>query len=56
MTFSIKDFYTKCDQVRSFEQIWSHLMKISLMENFIFCIVSVSLRNENTILGLALIF
>ena len=28
-----------CDQIRSFLRIWSHLMKKSLMENFIFCAV-----------------
>ena len=35
MKFSIKDFFSKCDQ-SSFLWIWSHLMKKSLMENFIF--------------------
>ena len=35
MKFSIKDFFSKCDQIRSFLQIWSHLLKKSLMENFI---------------------
>ena len=33
---SIKDFFSKCDQIRSFLQIWSHLLNTSLMENFIF--------------------
>ena len=37
MKFSIKDFFSKCDQIRSFLRIWSHLFKKSLMENFIFC-------------------
>ena len=37
--FSIKDFFSKCDQIRSFLQIWSHLLKKSLMENFIYCAV-----------------
>ena len=37
--FSIKDFFSKCDQIRSFVGIWSHLLKKSLMENFIFCAV-----------------
>ena len=32
MKFSIKDFYSKCDQIRSFLRIWSHLLKISLGE------------------------
>ena len=36
MKFSIKDFFSKCNQIRSFLQIWSHLLKKSLMENFIF--------------------
>ena len=35
--FSIRDFFSKCDQIRSFLRIWPHLMKKSLMENFIFC-------------------
>ena len=34
--FSIKDFFNKCDQIRRFLQIFSHLLKKSLMENFIF--------------------
>ena len=33
MKFSIKDFFSKCDKI----WIWSHLLKKSLMENFIFC-------------------
>ena len=37
MKFSIKDFFSNCDQIRSFLRIWSHLLKKSLMENFIFC-------------------
>ena len=36
MKFSIKDFFSKFDQIRSFLQIWSHLLKKSLMKNFIF--------------------
>ena len=39
MKFSIKDFFSKCDQIHSFLRIWSHLLKKSLMENFIFCAV-----------------
>ena len=35
--FSIKDFFSKYDQTRSFSQIWSHLLKKSLIKNFIFC-------------------
>ena len=37
MKFSVKDFFGKCDQIRRFLRIWSHLLKKSLMENFIFC-------------------
>ena len=40
MKFSIKDFFSKCDQIRSILRIWSHLPKKSLMENFIFCAVT----------------
>ena len=34
--FSIKDFFSKCDQILRKLRIWSHLLKKSLMENFIF--------------------
>ena len=36
MEFSIKVFFSKCDEIRSFLRILSHLLKKSLMENFIF--------------------
>ena len=36
MKFSIKDFFSKCDQIHSFLRIWSRLLKKYLMENFIF--------------------
>ena len=36
MNFSIKGFFSKCDQIRGFLRICSHLLKKSLMENFIF--------------------
>ena len=39
MKFSIKDFFSKCDQIRKKLRIWSYLLKKSLMENFIFCAV-----------------
>ena len=39
MKFSIKDFFSKCEQIRSFLCIGSHLPKKSFMENFIFCAV-----------------
>ena len=41
MEFSIKDFFSKFDQIRSFLRIWSHLLRESLIENFIFCVVLV---------------
>ena len=41
MEFSIKDFFSKCDQIRRNLRIWSYLQKKSLMEKFIFCIVEV---------------
>ena len=40
MKFSIKDFFSKCDQIRRKRRIWSHLLKKSLMEDFIFCAVN----------------
>ena len=40
MMFSIKDLFRKC-----FLRIWSHLLKKSLMENFIFCPVTTRLIN-----------
>ena len=38
--FSTKNFFVKSDQIRSFLWIWSHLLKKSLMEKFIFCPVN----------------
>ena len=34
--FSIKNFFSKCDQIRSFLRMWLHLLKKSLMQSFIF--------------------
>ena len=42
MKFSIKDFFSKCDQIRMKLRIWSHLLKKSLMKNFIFCAVTLA--------------
>ena len=39
MKFSIKHFFSKCEQIRRKLQIWSHLLKKSLVKNFIFCAV-----------------
>ena len=45
MKFFIEDFFSKCkekcDQIRRKLEIWSYLLKKSLMENCIFCAVSV---------------
>ena len=49
MKFSIKDFFSKCDQIRRKLPIWSHLLKKSLIENFIFCAVLDMLKvNKDT--------
>ena len=39
MKFSIKDFFSTCDQIRRKLWIWSHLLKKTLIENLIFCAV-----------------
>ena len=39
MKFSIKDFFSKSDQIGRKLRIWSYLLRKSLMENFIFCAV-----------------
>ena len=44
MKFYIKDFSSKCDQIRRKLRIWSHLQEKSLMENFIFCAMAFSLN------------
>ena len=49
INFSTKDFFSKCDQIRSFLRIWSHLLKKSLLENFIFCAVNSTLFVKKTI-------
>ena len=45
MKFSIKYFFSKCDQIRRNP----HLLKKSLMENFIFCAVIESTVNANIV-------
>ena len=37
MKFSIKDFFSKCDQILRKLRIWTHLLKKFLMEKFVFC-------------------
>ena len=49
--FSIKDFFSKCNQICRKLRIWLHLLKKSFMENFIFCAVyySVFLQKHSII-------
>ena len=42
MKFSIKDLFSECDQIRRKLRFWSHLLKKSLIENFILCAVILS--------------
>ena len=50
MKFSIKDFFCKCDQIRRRLRIWSHLLKKSEMENFIFCAVLVFICDKQVVI------
>ena len=43
MKFSIKDLFSKCDQISRNLRIWSHLLKKSLMEIIIFYAVLLSM-------------
>ena len=43
--FSIKDFFSKCDQM------WSNLLKKSLMEKFIFCAVLTTRRISDFVIN-----
>ena len=47
MKFPIKDFFSKCDQIRRKQRIWSHLLKKSLMENFILLCSNRKKKQEN---------
>ena len=49
MKFFIKDFFSKCDQIRRELRRWSHLLKKSLMENFIFCAVDLSALGKSIV-------
>ena len=48
MKFPIKDFFSKCDRICSFLRIRSHLLKKSLMENFIFSAVQCTLVHKKS--------
>ena len=45
MRFSIKNFFSKYGQIRSFLRIWSNLLEKSSMENFFFCAVQIFILN-----------
>ena len=44
MNFPVMDFFSKCDQIRSFLRIWSHLLKKSLMNRKLYFLCSDSYR------------
>ena len=50
MKFSITDFFSKFDQIRSFLWIWSHLLKKSCC--FIFCAVPAILSSVSKVAGI----
>ena len=47
----IKDFFSKCDQIRRKLRIWSHLLNKFLRENFIFCAVNSAKTNDFEIIN-----
>ena len=49
MEFSIRDFFSKYDQILRKLRIWSHLLNKFLMGNFIFCAMKVSNKGSNFI-------
>ena len=51
MKFSIKDFFSKCEQICSFLWICSHSLKKALVENFIFCAVHSTSKYFHTNFG-----
>ena len=56
MKFSVKDFLSKRDQICRKLRIWSHLLKKSLLENFIFCAVFAFPEHYHSIIGKILVF
>ena len=44
MKFSMKNFFSKYDQARSFLRIWSHLLNKSLMGNFFFLLLTAAMQ------------
>ena len=47
MKFCIKDSFSKCEQIRRKLRIWSHFLKKSLKENFIFCTMHIFVKYLN---------
>ena len=41
--FSIKDFFSKCEQIRRKFRVWSYILEKSLMENFSFSAVNLTI-------------
>ena len=49
--FLKKDFFNKCEQIRSFIQIWSHLLTKFLNEKLNFCAVPKrKIAKQNTVI------
>ena len=48
MKFSTTDFFSKCDQIRRNVRTSSHLLKKSVMENFILCAVPYKISDQKT--------
>ena len=46
MKFSIENLFSKYDQICRKLRIWSRLLKKSLMENFIFCVVKIRKQKQ----------
>ena len=46
MKFFIKDCFSKCDQMRSFLRIWSHLLKIHVNHLDLFAIKKHNTRSD----------
>ena len=51
-SFSIKDFFSKCDQIRRKLRIWSHLLKKSVRENFHFLYIPIDQSPSNALIFL----
>ena len=44
MKFSIKDFFSKCDQIRSVLWIWSHLLKSSYWKSSVYMVTTLVIQ------------